>query len=156
MLDRLIAASTSRSGLGALLLFIFAGITFKEVSGLRLGNPGAMGPGYFPAILGGLFVLFGIILSVEAWANPQDRIYFGRMRPVVMLLAGIILFGLLYRLLGGAIAIAALVVVSALAERGRSPRELAGLVAVVVLLVWLIFVVALDLQLNMLPTWGTS
>jgi hypothetical protein len=59
----------------------------------------------------------------------------------------------LYPWVGGAIAIAILVLVSALAERGRSWRELAGLVVAVLLLVWVVFVIALDLQLNMLPGW---
>ncbi|WP_353337535.1 tripartite tricarboxylate transporter TctB family protein [Pseudooceanicola nitratireducens] len=148
-----LAALSSKAGIGALLLFACAALTFNEVGKLYVGTPDAMGPGYFPAILGGFFVLFGFILLVEAWRNPTDRIFYGQFRPVVYLLGAIVLFGVLYPWVGGAIAIAILVLVSALAERGRSWRELAGLVVAVLLLVWVVFVSALDLQLNMLPGW---
>ncbi len=156
MQNRFTAALTSKSGLGALLLFILAGVTFSEVVGLRLGTPDAMGPGYFPALLGVLFILFGCMLLVEGWQNPNERVEFGQIRPVIYLLGAIVLFGVTYPFLGGAIAIALLLVVSALAERGRTLRELVTLVIVVVAMVWLIFVVALNLQLSMLPPWVTS
>lgn len=153
MQNRPLAALTSRSGTGALFLFACAALTFIEVGKLQLGTPAAMGPGYFPAILGGFFVLFGALLLAEGWRHPEKRVSLGQVRPVAYLLGAIVLFGLLYPLAGGAVAIAVLIVVSALAERGRSRRELAGLVAVVLILVWVVFVLALKLQLTMLPGW---
>lgn len=153
MQNRPLAALTSKSGVGALFLFACAAVTFSEVGKLRMGTPASMGPGYFPALLGGFFVLFGLILLVEGWRKPDERIYLGQIRPVVYLLGAIILFGVLYPWVGGAVSIAVLVLVSALAERGRSWRELAGLVGVVLVLIWVIFVMALDLQLTMLPGW---
>ncbi|MDD7973105.1 tripartite tricarboxylate transporter TctB family protein [Roseinatronobacter alkalisoli] len=153
MQNRLIAALTSRSGLGAMLLFAAAAVTFSEVSRLRLGTPASMGPGYFPALLGGLFVLFGVMLLAEGWRNPGQRVNFGRLRPVIYLLGAIILFGMLYPVLGGGIAIAVLVTVSAMAEPGRSWQEIALLVVTVIVMIWVIFVLALGLQLTMLPPW---
>ncbi|MFV0244537.1 MAG: tripartite tricarboxylate transporter TctB family protein [Qingshengfaniella sp.] len=155
MRNRLSAALTSKSGLGALLLFAAATVTLTEVSNLRMGTPSAMGPGYFPAILGGLFILFGMVLLVEAWQNPDDRIAIGPIAPVACLLGAIVVFGLIYPLLGGALAMSALVILSALAEKGRSLTEVLLLAVVVVGLIWLIFVQALDLQLTMLPPWMT-
>jgi ABC-type Na+ efflux pump permease subunit len=151
MQNRPLAALTSKAGIGALFLFGCAAIVYVELDKLFMGTPASMGPGYFPAILGGFFVVFGAVLGVEAWRNPEDRIFYGQIRPVVYLLGSIVLFGVLYPLVGGALAIAVLVLVSALAERGRSKRELAGLVIAVLALVWVVFVIALDLQLNMLP-----
>ena len=156
MQNRAFAALSSKSGLGALFLFACAAVTFHGVSNLRLGTPSAMGPGYFPAILGGFFILFGLVLLVEAWHKPEERVYLGQVRPVVYLLGAIILFGALYPWLGGAMSIAMLVLVSALAERGRSWREIVGLILIVLALVWLVFVAALDLQLTMLPGWMQS
>jgi hypothetical protein len=155
MRTRLALAITSKAGLGALLLFAAAVVTFSQVARLRMGTPSAMGPGYFPAILGGLFVLFGAILLVEGWRKPGDRVEFGPMRPVAFILGAIVLFGLLYRPLGGALAVAVLVVVAALAERRRTGRELTALVLAVLAMIWVVFVLALDLQLAMLPNWVT-
>ena len=151
----LVAALTSKSGLGALLLFLAAAITFSEVAKLRMGTAGAMGPGYFPALLGGLFVLFGLMLAVEAWRKPHERIDLGPLRPVGLVMGSIVLFALTYRLGGGAVAIAVLLVTSAMAEPNRTLKELALLVLGVLVFVWLVFVLALDLQFDMLPTWMT-
>lgn len=153
MQNRPLDALTSKAGLGALFLFACAAVTFFEVGKLRLGTPDAMGPGYFPAILGGFFLIFGLLLLIEGWRKPGERVIVGQVRPVVYVMGAIILFGLLYPWVGGAVAIAILVLVSALAERGRSWRELAGLVLVVLALVWVVFVLALGLQLTMLPGW---
>ncbi|WFE76653.1 tripartite tricarboxylate transporter TctB family protein [Roseinatronobacter sp. S2] len=153
MHNKIFAALTSRSGLGAVLMFAVAAVTFIQVSGLRLGTADAMGPGYFPALLGGLFLLFGLMLLIEGWQNPDQRVAPGLLRPVIYLLGAIILFGVFYPLLGGAISIAVLVTVSALAETGRTLREIALLVVTVVGLIWGIFVFALDLQLRMMPPW---
>lgn len=151
--NRVIAVLGSRAGLGALLLLAAAAVTFSEVSRLRLGSASAMGPGYFPALLGGLFVVFAALLLFEGWRNPHVRAEPGPLRPVALLLGSIILFALLYRHLGGVIAIAIMVVVSSLAEKRRSVPELLALAAVIVSMVWVIFVWALGLQLNMLPPW---
>ncbi|WP_068302843.1 tripartite tricarboxylate transporter TctB family protein [Pararhodobacter sp. CCB-MM2] len=146
---------TSKSGLGALLLFLAAAVTFSEVAKLRLGTASAMGPGYFPALLGGLFVLFGLILAVEAWQKPDERLNPGPLKPALLVMGAIVLFALLYRIAGGALAITGLLVVSALAEPNRTLKELALLVLGVIVFVWLVFVLALDLQFDMLPTWLT-
>jgi hypothetical protein len=156
MRKNVIAAITSKAGLGALILFIAAGITFVQVASLKLGTAAAMGPGYFPAILGVLFILFGVILLVEAWRRPGERVHLGPLRPVILLLGSIVLFGLIYKALGGAAAIAVLVAGSALAEQDRTLKELLVLAAAVVAMIWLIFVWALNLQLNMLPAWMIS
>lgn len=153
--NRVLAALTSQSGWGALLLFACAGVVMTEVSGLRLGTADAMGPGYFPMLLGLLFVLFGALVGVDAWRHPEQRVKLGALRPLVLLLGGIVLFALLLKAIGGALAIAVLVVVTALAERGRSVMELALLSLGVIALVWVIFVLALGLQIEMLPGWWT-
>lgn len=142
---------TSRSGIGAVLLIIMAAVVFTQSSHLRIGTAAAMGPGYFPLLLGGLFVLLAVLLFVEGWHNPDDRVDIGPLRPIGFVLAAIVCFALLLEVAGGAVAIVALVAVSAMAERKRSVVELVGLAVVVLALVWLIFGFALGLQLHMLP-----
>ena len=156
MRPKLLSFLTSQACVGAALLFCAAAVTFSEVADLRLGTAAAMGPGYFPAILGVLTAFFGILLILEAWQTPKEPVFFGSARPVVFLLGAIVAFAALYPHVGGALAITTMVVISALAEPGRSFTELLGLCVTVVALIWIIFVWALDLQLNMIPTWGQS
>lgn len=148
----MISALTSRSGLGAIFLFVAAGITWFEVSKLHVGTTEAMGPGYFPLILTLLFIGFGLILLVEAWQNSEDRIDLGPAKPLALILAGLLSYAFLLKVAGGIIAITALVVITALAEHRRPLKELITLSATIVVLVWIIFVLILRLQIPMLPT----
>ena len=145
-----IAALLTRERAGALFLLICALITGLQASHLRLGTARMMGPGYFPWILTGLFVLFALLLLVSA-RSVDAPIDTGPLRPVGMIIASVAVFGLLLPVTGGAVAIVALVVLAALAESGRTARGLIVLSLVLVVMVWLVFRLGLNLQLQMYP-----
>ncbi len=142
---------TSREGLGALFLLVCALIVGIEASGLSMGRGRMVGPGYFPAILCALFVLFAVILLVQAIAPGRVSVEFGPLRPPAMMIAAIAGFCLTFPFLGAGGAIIVLVVIAALAESGRGPVELLVLSVVLVALVWLVFRIGLNLQLPMYP-----
>lgn len=148
---RLRAVLTSREGLGALFLLGCAAVVGIEASGLSMGRGRMVGPGYFPAILAGLLVIFAAILLVQAWAPGRARVQPGSLRPPLMMVAAVAAFGLLFPLIGAAGAIVVLVVLAALAESGRRPLELAVLAVALVALIWLVFRLGLNLQLPMWP-----
>lgn len=149
----LIAVATSKGGWGAILLFVVAAITFWETSGLKIGTSSSMGPGYFPSLLGAMFVFFGILLLIEGYRNPDERVELGQLGPAFLLLAGIVAFTILLNSAGGAIAIAVLVLISAFADRKRPKLEYVVLVISIVGLVWFVFIFALNMQIFMLPNW---
>lgn len=148
---RLRATLLSREGLGALFLLACALVVGLEASRLDMGRGRMVGPGYFPAILSGLFVLFAMILLVQAWAPGRAKVAIGPLRPPLMMVAAVAAFGLLFPLIGGAGAIAVLAVIAALAEAGRRPVELLVLALALVALIWLVFRLGLSLQLPMWP-----
>ncbi len=145
-----LGALFSRERLGALFLFLCAGICAWEALGLRLGTARNMGPGYFPWILSGLFALFGLILLVQSRHDdaPLDP---GPLRSVLWIIGGVAAFGLLLPYTGAVVALVVLVVMAALAEEGRRPLGVLVLALALVVLVWLLFRVGLNLQLPMLP-----
>ena len=147
---RRIPALLTRERMSAAFLLVCALITGLQASTLRLGSARMMGPGYFPWILTGLFVLFAVLVLVNARHDdaPLDT---GPLRPVGLIIAGVAVFALLLPVTGAAVAIVALVVLSALAESGRKPLGLIVLALVLVLLVWLVFRLGLNLQLHMYP-----
>lgn len=151
LIRRIGATVRTRSGGGALILLGFAALIFVEVSHLKIGSAANMGPGYFPATLGGILVLLAILLLVDGWRGTGEAVEFGSLRAIGFLLGGIVSFALLLDVAGAAIAIIALVTLAALAENRRTVREIVLLSVVVVALVWLVFVLALQLQLDMLP-----
>lgn len=91
-----------------------------------LGTAMKMGPAYFPTTLGILITVVGLALMLRAFLRPgvsMESFGLGKLVPV---LGSIVLFGLLLRRLGLAVALIVLVVLSAYAsERFRWPAALA-------------------------------
>lgn len=83
----------------------------------RFGSALRMGPGFFPTILGGILIGFGIcIMAVGLRSNEKIH---GRLslRALVMLPLSLVLFGILMKLAGFIPAVGILVFVSAASGR---------------------------------------
>jgi hypothetical protein len=92
-----------------------------------------MGPGFFPTILGGILIAFGIcIIAVGLYSNEKIQ---GRLslRALIMLPLSMVLFGVLIQHTGFVPALVALVFVSA--ASGREFKLMEILVLTVVLTV---------------------
>lgn len=81
-----------------------------------VGTAGRMGPGYFPRGLGVLLIVIGGILAVKALRTPGSPLSFGDLRPLVIVLGSIALFGLLAPYFGMVVATVALIIVSSFAS----------------------------------------
>src|SRR5512134_3133196 len=95
------------------LLFVAFGVAaFAIGSNYPLGSAARMGPGYFPRMLGILLVVLGAIVALRALKLEGDRIRFGSLKPIVIVLGSVVLFGLLSPHLGLVLASVILIVVS--------------------------------------------
>ena len=79
------------------LLFIALGsFTIAHSRDYAMGTLTAMGPGYFPAILGGMMILFGVTMSLGAIVRRAEvRIHPPQVRSVIAICASALCFGLL-------------------------------------------------------------
>jgi hypothetical protein len=110
-----------------------------------LGTMFRMGAGYFPLILGGLLVLFGLYLVVKG-LRSGERIEPGwSLRALVVLPLSLVLFGFFMDRAGLVPALAALVVGSAAAGRESRPVEVILLTLFLVGFCAAVFVWALGL-----------
>jgi hypothetical protein len=75
-----------------------------------------MGPGYFPTVLGGLLTLFGLIALVRSFFSKGEPLGDFAIKETLLILSGVVLFGLLLRGAGLVFAVPALVMVSAYAS----------------------------------------
>jgi putative tricarboxylic transport membrane protein len=134
------------------LMFIaFAGVALLAARDYSLGTAVRMGPGYFPLLLGLALACIGgvlVVRSVVIAGEPVDRLH---LRPLVVIAIGTVLFATLLERLGLAVALAAVVVVSALASRESRPLEVAALAAVLVVFSVAVFVYGLRLPLPLWP-----
>lgn len=140
---------------------LFAGLFFMTIglgavitsSSYEIGTAMQMGPGYFPALLGGIIALLGLVLAVRALLNPKTSKPLDRWtpRPLFFVLAAVLAFGALIESGGLIVAIAALTLLARLAGREG------GIVEFVVMLIALcaiaagIFVYGLNLPLRLHP-----
>lgn len=83
----------------------------------RFGSTLRMGPGFFPVILGGILVLFGLAVVAVGLRSGEKVQGHVSLRALILLPVSLVLFGVLMELAGFVPALAALVFVSAAAGR---------------------------------------
>ncbi len=124
------------------LMLIAIGVAAMIVSrDYRFGSALRMGPGFFPTILGGILIAFGIAImavGLRGGEKIRERV---SLRALILLPLSLVLFGELMKYAGFIPALAALVFVSAAAGREFKLMEVVLLtliltVAAVALFVW--------------------
>ncbi|MFM9967328.1 MAG: tripartite tricarboxylate transporter TctB family protein [Burkholderiales bacterium] len=137
--------------LGAAVVFIvigIAGLVFGQ--DLAFGTSAKMGPGYFPMILSGLILLLGIGLCIHSLVVAGPKIDPVQFRPILLIVASILVFGYLLALVGLVITAFLMTVVAAYARREVDLRENIYLGLGLAIFVVAIFVYGLS---QPLPIW---
>ncbi len=99
----------------------------------RFGSALRMGPGFFPIILGGILILFGIYVLIKGVRSNEKIKVSWSPRALILLPLSLLLFGILMKEAGFIPAVAAVVFGSAAA--GREFKLTQVLLATVVLIV---------------------
>ena len=137
------------------LMFIGFGVFFMVWALIfyQMGTAVRMGPGYFPAVLGGLLAVLGIAvllsgLTIKGPAVPQFH-----FRPVIFITIGTVLYGYLMKPLGLIITTGVLVFVSAYGGHEFKWKEVGILFLILALFSWAVFVKGLTLPF---PIWPAA
>jgi len=131
----------------ALVVFALGAFLLWQGSGYALGSLNRMGPGYFPVALGVILMGFGVVLLIEVkriGTPPPDL----KLRPFVMIAAGLVAFALMLDRFGLIPATVALTMLSALADRPVRPRAVLGTAIVVACIGYFVFLRGFGLQLD--------
>jgi len=142
----------SPQDLGAGILFILigvAGIYFGRE--LTYGSSMRMGPGYFPFWLSAIILLMGLITGVRGLMFDGPPIEMPQIRPLVMVIAAILSFGLFVIPLGTPLAIIILVFIAAYARPNVNILETAILAVGAAAFAVVAFIYGLG---QPLPLWG--
>jgi hypothetical protein len=99
----------------------------------RFGSTLRMGPGFFPTVLGGILIAFGICIMAVGLRNNEKTHGRVSLRALIMLPLSLVLFGILVKHVGFIPALVALVFVSA--ASGREFKVIEVLLLAVVLTV---------------------
>lgn len=134
---------------GALLVLTGLAVTTYSVASYPLGTFARLGPGMFPACLGGILAFLGLLLSIQSLrrkgASPDIRVF-----SPIFVLGGIAGFALLVVPFGLIPAIIAVTVISSLAELRLRPGSLLALCLGLSLLAPLVFKVLLGLPIPLI------
>lgn len=109
-----------------------------------------MGPGYFPTVLGGVLILFGLALVVRGVRSTENIDAGWSLRAFVLLPLSLVLFGLLVERAGFVPALVALIFASAAAGTEFKLIEIALLAVVLTALCVGVFIWGLGLPYPLL------
>ena len=148
-----------RSSTDVLAGSIFIGFgAFVLAYGSRypMGTSSRMGPGYYPMIMAGVLVLLGIVLagrSLRAGSLTQPGNVVGRVnpRPIILVLAATLTFGLLIDPGGLILAAVILIMLARAAEPTFRVVEAGVLALALVAFVTLVFWYGLGLPVRLVP-----
>ncbi len=133
------------AGTGAAAMFIARHYPF--------GTTLRMGPGYFPRVLGGILILFGLYVMVRGLRIPEKIQANWSIRALIVLPLSMVLFGILMGSLGFIPALAVLVFGSAAAGREFRFVEVLLLTLLLTLLSVALFVWGLGLPYPLINFW---
>jgi putative tricarboxylic transport membrane protein len=138
------------------VLFIAFGAFFAGFAlQYDMGTAARMGPAYFPMVLGLLLVVIGAFVSFKGIrAEPEeghgavDKFHF---KPLLLVLGGVVAFGVLLRPAGLVIALAAMIIIASFGSGEFKWKEILPLTVALALLVIATFIWGLSLTIPVLP-----
>ena len=137
---------------GAIYLVFGAGAIYL-ISDYGMGSATRMGPGYFPTMLGGLLLLIGATSLVRSFFIAGEPVGKLAYKPMLLIVVGTILFGLLARLAGLAVVVPLLVLITAYASIKFRWGPMVLLALGLTVFCALVFVKGLGVPLPLLGSW---
>ena len=141
--------------IGAGLVFIAFGAFFSidAINNLAMGTALAMGPGYFPAMIGGILAVFGIAIVLRGLGSAPSPFGDVSWRGVALISLAPVVFGATVRGLGMAPAIVLTTVISVFASRRIGFLKAAMLTLGLTVFCVVVFSYGLGLPTPLLGPW---
>jgi len=132
------------------LFIVLGGTAFLIALDYAMGTAGRMGPGYFPRTLGLMLAALGVILVLRSLRTEGEKILFPSMKPLVIILVAVLLFGITVNHLGLVLSTVLVVLVSSTAAHDYRWKE--SIIASIALAIFCVIAFRYGLALQ-LPTW---
>ena len=136
-----------------LFLITLALVAFGATSSLSIGTAGDMGPGFVPRALAWGIMGFGVMFLTTSFLSAPEPVPAPAWRPLVMILASIALFAVLFSTLGLIAACVGTVLVAGAATAPVRWPQLALCGAVIAAFSALLFVRGLGLPFRLWPAF---
>ena len=136
---------------GMMFLWTGAGAMFVARH-YPFGTTLSMGPGYYPMVLGGMLILFGLVITFRGLRRNEKMQGSWSLRALIVLPLSIVAFGILMRPAGFIPALAVLVFVSAASGREFRFKEVLLLTVFLIVLSVVLFIWGLGLPYPLIQT----
>lgn len=144
----------SKDFLSGAFFMLVSALVIYVAAGYPFGSARRLGPGVFPMALAFIMMALGAILVGRAvLASGREQIERLPLRPVILILVGSTLFGLLIRPAGLLIAIICMVLVGALASHEIKPGQAAITALILAIGSWFVFTYLLAQPLPVFGYW---
>lgn len=143
----------NKDALGGVLMLLIGALAAWQGTAYSMGTLSRIGPGFFPVALGILLALVGAWIVASSGSSPSLEARTLEWRAWFLIAAGIVAFIVLGTYGGLVPASFAIVFLSALGDRGNTPRSAALLALVMTVAVTVIFYYGLHMQFPLF-TWG--
>ena len=142
----------SPKDLWAGLMFVAFGLFFLLVARhYRMGSASGMGPGYFPAMLGGLMALIGGVIAFQSFVIRGEKVPAFSFRPLFLVILSLLFYGYSLQSIGMVFALALLIFIAAFAGHEFDFKEVLILSVVAIFFSVLVFVKVLGLPYPLWP-----
>ena len=139
------------------VMFILAGVGFAwGATSYNFGSAARPGPGYFPFGLGILLAVLGAAIMLKALTVPTkdgDPVGAIAWRPLGLIVASVVVFGLVLPKLGMILSLPLLVLIASYAGDEFHLGEVLINSVLLTLFSWLVFIVGLGLTIPLWPTF---
>jgi hypothetical protein len=147
------------AAIGATFAVIAKGVTLGETTllqGYAMGNPARMGPAFFPFWLGAILFVIGVVIAVGGFrheSRPGDTdLPKYHWRPILFVMASVVMFGVILKAVGMLIAGFLLVVISSMGNPEKfQTRDVILLAVGLVVFCAMVFVWGLKLPIPLCP-----
>jgi hypothetical protein len=137
------------------LMFIGVGgfFTIWALTHYQMGTAVRMGPAYFPAVLGGLLAVLGMLVLIESFAMAGPKVPAFNFRPLILISGACVVYGYVMKPLGLILATALLVFIAAFGGHEFKWKEVAILYVALIVFSILVFVKGLTLPFPICPAF---
>lgn len=147
------------AAIGGAFALIAEGLSLGELTllpGYAMGTPARMGPAFFPFWLGMILFFIGILIAVGGFrheSRPGDTEFPKyHWRPILFIMASVVLFGIILKAVGMLIAGFLLVIISCMGNPEKfETRDVVLLAAGLVIFCAMVFVWGLKLPIPLCP-----
>ncbi|CAH1658770.1 tripartite tricarboxylate transporter TctB family protein [Chelatococcus asaccharovorans] len=134
------------------ILFLLIGAFFSIYAySYPLGSSARLGPGAFPFYVGILLSVIGLVLILKSWASTGEAIQAFNIKSLGLITLSLVLGAATLTSLGVIVAVPITVVIASLAARHPRVLPIIAMALLLTAFTYLVFVVALGIQLPLFP-----